>query len=158
MGLFNKNKDKDLKTATPSDGASLAQGKLEEVKAKDVKDVQPLDESKDKKEDSTKKTSDNIIVSDDSNIHTILKGFYVSEKSSMAQSLNQYVFEVFKRSNKSEIKKHVGRHFNVEVESVKIINLPKKRRKMGKHPGFKPGVKKAIVILKKGYTIDQASA
>jgi len=88
--------------------------------------------------------------------HKILRGFYVSEKSSIGNSANQYTFKVFNRANKSEIKKEVSKLFNVKVKSVKIINMPEKRRDFGRHPGVKSGFKKAVVVLKEGYTIGQA--
>lgn len=90
------------------------------------------------------------------NAHKILKGFYVSEKATFAGDMNQYFFKVFNRANKSEIKKEVGKLFDVKVKAVKILNMPKKRRDLGKHPGFKAEYKKAIVVLEDGYTIGQA--
>ena len=90
------------------------------------------------------------------NAHRILKGFYISEKASLGNVDNQYTFRVFKSANKSEVKKEVTKLFNVKVRSVKILNMPEKRRDFGKHPGTKTGFKKAVVILKEGYTIGQA--
>ena len=88
----------------------------------------------------------------------VLKAFYVSEKASMLNGMNQYVFKVFGNSNQSEVKKQVEKVFEVKVKDVKILNMPKKRRDLGRHPGFKQGFKKAIVVLKEGYSIDQAKA
>lgn len=86
----------------------------------------------------------------------VLKGFYVSEKASALGALNQYVFKAFGNTTKNEIKKQVEKSFDVKVKSVKIINLPRKARSVGRHSGFKPGFKKAVVALKEGYTIEQA--
>jgi|SRR3989344_2000875 len=88
--------------------------------------------------------------------HKILKGFYVSEKSAIGNALNQYAFKVNRAANKSEVKKEVTKLFNVEVKKVKILNMPEKRRDLGKHPGTKSGFKKAVVVLKKGHVIGQA--
>ena len=88
--------------------------------------------------------------------HKVLRGFYVSEKASVGIADNQYMFKVFNNANKSEVKKEVSKLFKVEVKSVKILNMPEKRRDFGKHPGSRSGFKKAIVILKSGYTIGQA--
>lgn len=88
--------------------------------------------------------------------HKVLRGFYVSEKASMGMSDSQYMFKVFSNANKSEVKKEVSKLFKVEVKSVRILNMPEKRRDFGKHPGSRSGFKKAIVILKPGYTIGQA--
>src|SRR3990167_11356880 len=88
----------------------------------------------------------------------VLKGFYVSEKASGLVSFNQYVFKVFKDTTKNEIRKQVEKSFSVKVKGIKIVNLPRKSRTVGRHKGFKQGVKKAIVVLEKGYTIDSAKA
>ena len=90
--------------------------------------------------------------------HGVLKGFYVSEKASGLVSFNQYVFKVFDSATKNEVKKQVERSFGVKVKGVKVVNLPRKSRTVGRHKGFKQGVKKAIVVLEKGYTIDSAKA
>lgn len=86
----------------------------------------------------------------------VLKGFYISEKATGLASFNQHVFKVFDNTTKNEIKKQVERSFSVKVKGIKIINLPRKSRTIGRHAGFKKGFKKAIVVLEKGYTIEQA--
>lgn len=98
----------------------------------------------------------------------VLKGFYISEKVSTLNSFNQtktsqrrgpssrYIFKVFNNVTKSEIKKQVEKSFDVKVKNVKTINLPRKARTVGRHSGFKTGLKKAIVVLKEGYVIEQA--
>jgi|SRR3989338_623213 len=87
-----------------------------------------------------------------------LKGFYVSEKATSLNSSNQYMFKVFDNATKNEIKKQTEKSFSVKVKGVKIINLPRKSRTVGRHKGFRHGVKKAIVVLEKGYSIEQAKA
>lgn len=86
----------------------------------------------------------------------VLKGFYVSEKASGLNFLNQYVFKVFSNATKNEVKKQVEKSFNVKVKGVRMINLPKKARTVGRHSGFRQGVRKAVVVLRDGYTIEQA--
>jgi len=88
--------------------------------------------------------------------YKVLRSFYVSEKASTGITMNQYIFRVFDRANKSEVKKEVAKLFNVKVKQVRMLNMPKKRRDLGKHPGFKSGFKKAIVVLEEGYAIGQA--
>lgn len=90
--------------------------------------------------------------------YKVLRNFYVSEKASLLGSMNQYVFRVFNDADKREIKKQVEKTFNVKVKSVKILNMPPKRRDIGKHPGFKSGFKKTVVVLEKGYLIEQTKA
>ena len=88
--------------------------------------------------------------------YRVLKNFYISEKSSLLNGFNQYVFKVFRSANKSQIRKQVEKIFNVKVTSVKVLNMPRKRRDLGKHSGFRSEFKKAIVVLEKGQTIEQA--
>ncbi len=90
--------------------------------------------------------------------HRILRNIYISEKSSMLGAFNQYVFKVFPKANKSQIKNKVEKLFSVKVKDVKVLNMPEKRKDLGKHPGFRSGFKKAIVVLEKGYAIEQAKA
>ena len=84
----------------------------------------------------------------------ILKGFYISEKASSLNSSGQYVFKVFDTATKNEVKKQVEKSFNVKIKGVRIVNLPKKSRTIGRHAGFKKGFKKAIVALEKGQLIE----
>jgi large subunit ribosomal protein L23 len=86
----------------------------------------------------------------------VLKGFYISEKATALNSFSQYVFKVFDNATKNEVRKQVEKSFSVKVKGVNIINLPRKSRTIGRHSGFKPGFKKAIVALEKGYAIEQA--
>ncbi|MBU3918763.1 50S ribosomal protein L23 [Patescibacteria group bacterium] len=79
---------------------------------------------------------------------------HVTEKATDLAGENKYVFKVFKRANKIDIKKAVGSLYGVEVEDIKIINVRKKARKVGKTQGFRKGYKKAIVKIKKGQEIE----
>ena len=88
----------------------------------------------------------------------VLKEFYVSEKAPRLHGMNQYTFIVFNSTNGSEVKKQVERVFDVKVRDVKVLNMPRKNRNIGQHPGFKSGFKKAIVVLEKGYSIEQAKS
>ena len=53
-------------------------------------------------------------------------------------------------ANKVEVKKAVEEIFDRKVESVKIINVRRKAKKMGRYEGFTAAVRKAIVTLEKG--------
>lgn len=102
-----------------------------------------------------KNDSSVFIDSGDSNINRVVKNMYISEKATMLNGFNQYVFKVNTEANKSEIKKQIGKLFKVDVVDVKILKMPRKSRNIGRHTGFKSGFKKAIVVLKKGQTIQQ---
>lgn len=147
MGLFSKNKkDDNAKKAKDK-------GLVDDVK-KEQDQPEILDNlnNKDNIENSGVSFSGKI----GSGAYKILKGFYVSEKSSIGNAFDQYTFKVTKNANKSEVAKEVSKLFNVKVKQVKILNMPEKRRDFGKHPGTKSGFKKAIVKLHKGFTIGQA--
>ena len=114
-----------------------------------------------KKEDvavteETKELASMLPVTDNAEAYRVLKNFYISEKASLLNGFNQYVFKVFRSANKSQIRKQVEKLFNVKVQSVKVLNMPRKRRDLGRHPGFRSEFKKAIVVLEKGKTIEQA--
>jgi large subunit ribosomal protein L23 len=84
----------------------------------------------------------------------ILKAPYITEKATNLAEKNQYTFKVWDGANKNEIKKAIENLYKVNVIGVKIINVPAKRRRFGKTPGWKKGYKKAIVQLKKGQKIE----
>lgn len=84
----------------------------------------------------------------------ILKTPHVTEKSASLAEKNQYVFKVFPKANKIQIKKAVEDLFGVDAVSVKIINVLPKKRRLGKISGYRSGYKKAIVKIKKGQKIE----
>ena len=84
----------------------------------------------------------------------ILKFPLVTEKSTNLAKDNQYTFVVWKKANKTEIKKAVEEKYNVKVEKVRILKVPAKRKRVGRTIGWKKGFKKAIVTIKKGQKID----
>ena len=106
--------------------------------------------------EEAKETVSALPVTGNSEAYRVLKNFYVSEKASLLNGFNQYVFKVFRSANKSQIRKQVEKIFNVKIKSVKVLNMPRKRRDLGRHTGFKSEFKKAIVVLEKGQTIEQA--
>ncbi len=77
----------------------------------------------------------------------------ISEKATIANSLQQYVFEVDVHANKVEIKKAVQELYKVSPISINIINQAGKKVRTGRSFGTRKRVKKAIVTLKKGETI-----
>ncbi|XOB46215.1 MAG: 50S ribosomal protein L23 [Candidatus Nealsonbacteria bacterium] len=86
---------------------------------------------------------------------TILKAPHITEKATDLTKKNQYTFKVFLDSNKTEIKKAVKQLYGVDVLSVKIIKIPKKRRRLGKTSGWTKAYKKAIVKIKEGQKIGE---
>jgi len=86
--------------------------------------------------------------------YRILKEPHVTEKATFLAERNQYVFKVFPRSNKTEIKKAIKDLYGVDVLNVNIIKVPRKRRRSGRISGWKKGYKKAIIKIKEGQKIE----
>lgn len=87
--------------------------------------------------------------------YDIIKGPIITEKSSeVAQNNNQITLSVDTKANKIEIKDAVEKLFNVKVENVNTINVRPKKKRVGRYPGKTNKVKKAIVTLKEGSSIE----
>ncbi len=83
----------------------------------------------------------------------------ITEKSTLlGDKYNQFVFKVIKDATKSEIKKAVELLFEVEVESVQVLNVIGKRKRFNQMQGRRPDWKKAYVRLKPGFNIDYMGA
>jgi len=87
-------------------------------------------------------------------ISKILKSPLITEKATQLTQKNQYAFKVYPETNKTEIKKAIEKLYGVDVISVKIINVPRKRRRLGRISGWRKGYKKAIVKIKTGQKIE----
>ncbi|MEW5805190.1 MAG: 50S ribosomal protein L23 [Patescibacteria group bacterium] len=80
---------------------------------------------------------------------------HLSEKASLLKEKdNAYVFVVKNSANKKSVGQEVERFYKVKVEKVRIINLPKKPKNLGRTQGYRPGFKKALVYLAAGQKID----
>lgn len=84
----------------------------------------------------------------------VLLSFVTTEKTNLASKAGKYTFWVAKNKNKLEVKKAVEKIYGVKAESVKILNMPSKKRRLGRIIGRVPGFKKAVVTLKKGQEIE----
>lgn len=83
-------------------------------------------------------------------MNKIIKKPLLTEKSYKLMDMGVYTFIVNKHVNKIEVRNAIEFIFDVEVERVNIIKVPKKAKKVGRYSGFIPGYKKAIVKLSKG--------
>ncbi len=85
----------------------------------------------------------------------VLASPHVTEKATSLEKDNKYVFKVFDKANKTEVKKAVEGLYGVNVENVAIINIPKKKRRAGRQrEGWRKGYKKAVVKIQKGQKIE----
>lgn len=95
----------------------------------------------------------------ESKIASVLLAPIVSEKSSIAADVDKrFVFKVQKVATKKQIKTAVEVMFNVEVDSVQVLNVKGKVKRFGRALGKRSDWKKAYVKLKEGHDIDFARA
>ena len=83
-----------------------------------------------------------------------IKQPHISEKATYLAENDQYTFEVLPNYSKQEIKKAIEGIYGVDVVSVHTIQIPSKKRRLGKTEGFRKSYKKAIVKIKEGQKIE----
>ena len=71
------------------------------------------------------------------------------------QGLNKVLFEVAREANKLEIKEAVEALFGVTVTKVNTAITRGAPRRVGRKTGKRPNVKKAVVTLAPGDSIDE---
>lgn len=87
-------------------------------------------------------------------IYTTLKSPIVTEKSMMGSQNGQVTFRVPLEATKPEIKKAIEALFEVKVTAVNTILTKGKVKRFKGVLGKRVDVKKAIVTLQEGQTID----
>ena len=88
-------------------------------------------------------------------LYKVLLSPRMTEKSTrLGESSNQYVFQVTTDSNKKEIKDAVEKLFEVNVESVRIVNVKGKSKMFKLRAGKRNDWKKAYVRVQEGQVID----
>ena len=88
------------------------------------------------------------------NYRDIIKAPIITEKSSTLAQNNVITFSVDVKANKTQIKQAVENIFNVKVENVNTVNVKPKKKRVGRYVGKTNKVKKAIVKLKEGSSIE----
>ena len=92
---------------------------------------------------------------DVAHITDVLKKPVFTEKSMTLQAEeNKYTFDVDVNANKIEIKQAVEAMFDVKVESVNVMNIKPKTKRVGRYEGKTNRRRKAIVKLAEGSTIN----
>ena len=84
----------------------------------------------------------------------IIKYPIITDKATRLLENNQYSFVVNPKSDKPTIKAAIEYLFNVKVVKINTAHLPKKKKRIGQHMGWKSHYKKAIVTLSEGDTIN----
>lgn len=87
--------------------------------------------------------------------HDVILEPVVSEKSyDLIEEFNTYTFEVDPRADKEEIRDAVEAIFEVSVVRVNTMNRKGKRKRHGYTMGKRKDVKRAVVTLVEGDSID----
>ncbi len=81
----------------------------------------------------------------------------ITEKSTMASEFNQVVFNVARKATKPEIKAAVEALFGVKVTAVNTLLRKGKVKRFRGTVGKQGDVKKAVVTLAEGQSIDVAT-
>jgi large subunit ribosomal protein L23 len=87
------------------------------------------------------------------NVYEVLRRPLVTEKGTVLQEQNKYMFEVAKGANKPQVKQAVEKAFNVTVKSINIMTVVGKKKRYGRAITQRPDWKKAVVTLKEGDSI-----
>lgn len=89
------------------------------------------------------------------NYRDIIKAPIITEKSSdLMQNKNTYTFSVDVNANKTQIKQAIEAIFNVKVANVNTVTVHPRKKRVGRYVGKTNKVKKAIVKLQEGSSIE----
>jgi large subunit ribosomal protein L23 len=86
--------------------------------------------------------------------YDVIRNPVVTEKSTMASEHGQVVFDVAMDATKTEIKAAVEALFSVKVKAVNTLVRKGKEKRFRNRLGVRNDVKKAIVTLVDGQSID----
>lgn len=84
----------------------------------------------------------------------IIKYVLRTEKGSLLEKQNKYMFCVAKKANKIQIKDAIEYIYRVKVSDVNTSVVPGKMRRVRYKPGKTPEWKKAVVTLEKDQKIN----
>jgi large subunit ribosomal protein L23 len=96
-----------------------------------------------------------IKISDEKALSIIHKPL-LTEKSTNLNQFNQYIFVVDKKSNSYDIQQAIEKIFKVKVIKVNTAIIRGKLKSFKGNIGYKKDIKKAIVTLAEGNTIDSS--
>jgi large subunit ribosomal protein L23 len=109
---------------------------------------------KKEKEALVKKTGKLI---SDVRLYDVIERPHVTEKATTASEYNKVVFRVRADADKATIKRAVEQVFGVKVEKVNTINIQGKTKRFRGTVGKRADLRKAVVTLAAGETIDLAA-
>lgn len=89
--------------------------------------------------------------------YDVIRSPVITEKATMASEVNQVIFNVARTATKSDIKAAIEQLFSVKVKAVNTLVRKGKKKAFRGIISVQSDVKKAIVTLEDGHTIDVTS-
>ena len=86
--------------------------------------------------------------------YEVIRGPVITEKSTRGSEWNQVTFRVALNASKAEIKQAGEELVDVKVTRGNTLRLKGKTKRFRGRPGRRPDIKKAMVTLVEGNTID----
>ena len=86
----------------------------------------------------------------------LIKKPVITEKSTANAQFNKYIFEVRNDANKINIKKTIEEIYKVKVQKLNSLNVKSKPKVFKGQIGTRSELKRIIVTLKEGNTIDMS--
>jgi len=124
---------------------------VKKLKEKPAEEVKPVEKLKEVKKETIAVPKRKTVTSE---AYRILKSPHITEKATDLIKENQYTFRVYSGANKVKIKNTIEGLYGVHVLGVRILNVPPKKRRLGRTTGWRKGYKKAIVKIQKGQKIE----
>lgn len=87
-------------------------------------------------------------------MYDVVRAPVITEKATMGSEFRQVTFKVPLNATKPEIKAAVEGIFNVKVTAVNTLITKGKVKRFRGRPGVRSDVKKAVVTLAEGHSID----
>jgi large subunit ribosomal protein L23 len=143
MAILGNKKTTDTKDAKKAPAKKVAAPK-KEAKTENMQELYSAKETA---------TGKKAVTSKFDGAHRVLVRPLITEKAANFGVLNKYAFVVTGNSNKVEIAKSVYAVYGVKPVSVNVVCVKGKAVTRGRIKGRRSDLKKAIVTLKKGDTI-----
>ena len=86
----------------------------------------------------------------------LIKKPVITEKSTANAQFNKYIFEVRNDANKINFKKTIEEIYKVKVQKLNSLNVKSKPKVFKGQRGTRSELKRIIVTLKEGNTIDMS--
>jgi large subunit ribosomal protein L23 len=88
------------------------------------------------------------------NLYEVLRRPLITEKTTLLQEGNKYVFEIAHKATKHEVELAVEKAFKVNVTKVNVVNVIGKQKRLGRRIVMTQSWKKAVVTLMPGQKIE----